>query len=199
MPFGLSKNSQGGEILGTATKSYRLRIYGEPSAAHLVPFATRFVPMADAEPAAEQLVTLQCGERTLETLDWESVLRTQGEDFWDDARFLAGDLNDTPIALLDKDWEGDECERRSFVVRVGDIMYVFDDSGALRDDAVAGTPEGQQSVQDFCKDMENGYYKLIFWQPAPLEEAVDGGKSSPAPTQNFEDEDAEADGGLAFG
>ena len=94
MPFGLSKNSQGGEILGTATKSYRLRIYGEPSAAHLVPFATRFVPMADAEPAAEQLVTLQCGERTLETLDWESVLRTQGEDFWDDARFLAGDLND---------------------------------------------------------------------------------------------------------
>jgi len=39
--------------------------------------------MADAEPAAEQLVTLQCGERTLETLDWESVLRTQGEDFWD--------------------------------------------------------------------------------------------------------------------
>ena len=42
--------------------------------------------MADAEPAAEQLVTLQCGERTLETLDWESVLRTQGEDFWDDAR-----------------------------------------------------------------------------------------------------------------
>ena len=84
MPFGLSKNSQGGEILGTATKSYRLRIYGEPSAAHLVPFATRFVPMADAEPAAEQLLTLQCGERTLETLDWESVLRTQGEDFWDD-------------------------------------------------------------------------------------------------------------------
>ena len=76
MPFGLSKNSQGGEILGTPTKSYRLRIYGEPSAAHLVPFATRFVPMADAEPAAEQLLTLQCGERTLETLDWESVLRT---------------------------------------------------------------------------------------------------------------------------
>ena len=75
--------------------------------------------MADAEPAAEQLLTLQCGERTLETLDWESVLRTQGEDFWDDARFLAGDLNDTPIALLDKDWEGDECERRSFVVRDG--------------------------------------------------------------------------------
>ena len=71
MPFGLSKNSQGGEILGTATKSYRLRIYGEPSAAHLVPFATRFVPMADAEPAAEQLLTLQCGERTLETLDWQ--------------------------------------------------------------------------------------------------------------------------------
>ena len=104
MPFGLSKNSQGGEILGTATKSYRLRIYGEPSAAHLVPFATRFVPMADAEPAAEQLLTLQCGERTLETLDWESVLRTQGEDFWDDARFLAGALNETPIALLDKDW-----------------------------------------------------------------------------------------------
>ena len=199
MPFGLSKNSQGGEILGTATKSYRLRIYGEPSAAHLVPFATRFVPMADAEPAAEQLVTLQCGERTLETLDWESVLRTQGEDFWDDARFLAGDLNETPIALLDKDWEGDECDRRSFVVRVGDIMYVFDENGALRDNAVAGTPEGQQSVQDFCNDMENGYYKLIFWQPAPLEEAVDGGKSSPAPTQNFEDEDAEADGGLAFG
>ena len=78
--FWAFKNSQGGEILGTATKSYRLRIYGEPSAAHLVPF-----------------------------------------------------------------------------------------------------------------------YKLIFWQPAPLEEAVDGGKSSPAPTQNFEDEDAEADGGLAFG
>ena len=39
----------------------------------------------------------------------ESVLRTQGEDFWDDAQFLAGALNETPIALLDKDWEGDEC------------------------------------------------------------------------------------------
>mgnify|MGYP001274800300 CR=1 FL=1 len=38
MPFGLSKTARGGEILGTATKSYRLRIYGEPSAAHLVPF-----------------------------------------------------------------------------------------------------------------------------------------------------------------
>ena len=88
--FWAFKKSQGGEILGTATKSLRLGIYGEPSAAHLVPFATGFVPMADAEPAAEQLVTLQCGERTLETLDWESVLRTQGEDFWDDARFLAG-------------------------------------------------------------------------------------------------------------
>ena len=67
------------------------------------------------------------------------MLRTQGEDFWDDARFLAGDLNDTPIALLDKDWEGDECERHSFIVRVGDIVYVFDDTGALRDDPVAGS------------------------------------------------------------
>ena len=35
--------------------------------------------MGDAEPAAEQLVTLQCGERTLETLDWESVLRVRDD------------------------------------------------------------------------------------------------------------------------
>ena len=196
--FWAFKKSQGGEILGTATKSLRLGIYGEPSRTNLVPVATGFVPMADAEPAAEQLVTLQCGERTLETLDWESVLRTQGEDFWDDARFLAGDLNDTPIALLDKDWEGDECERRSFVVRVGDIVYVFDDSGALRDDPVAGTPNGEQSVQDFCNDMETGYYKLIFYQPAELEEAVNGGESDAdgAGTEEADDDEAaDVDGG----
>ena len=81
--------------------------------------------MEAAEPAAQQMVSLQCGERTaLETLGWDSVrtrhrrvragpgnrgdaapvqvrrlgaaavpnpkISRQGEDFWDDARFLAG-------------------------------------------------------------------------------------------------------------
>ena len=39
----------GGEILGTATKSYGLRTYGEPSPRGFVPFARGFVPMGDAE------------------------------------------------------------------------------------------------------------------------------------------------------
>ena len=39
--FWAFKNSQGGEILGTATKSHGLRTYGEPSPRGFVPFARR--------------------------------------------------------------------------------------------------------------------------------------------------------------
>ena len=53
-------------------------------------------------------------------------------------------------------------------MRVGDTVYVFDDSGALRDDAVAGTPEGQQLVDDFMDDLRKGYYKLIFYKRVKL-------------------------------